>query len=375
MKLAPLFWKKNKMAQHTFLLTLTAAGLDALVDAQNGVTTAIEITQLGVSAQDVVISPTLTALPGEFKRMSAISGLSVSETVIHMNALDSSDESYDVQSIALYLADGTLFAAYSHSQQIFMKTSIASFLFSVDVAFGEAVSANITFGEADFVFPPASETIKGVAQLATQAEVDAGADAQRIVVPATLHHKLSGLLTPITQSIASEASTRGAADTSLDAALNTIIARTITGAGLAVGGGSLAANRLITVLAASAAQIIAGTESGAAITPAGLGPMIKSLAQNGYCTVPCADPANTLLIQWGRFSAAQKTTTSVSFPITFGSCFSALASGTTQTSTSAQDMGATIRSNSITNSGFIAFSAAGVTEAMCYIAIGKIDLS
>lgn len=43
---------------------------------------------------------------------------------------------------------------------------------------------------ADGTHPDASTASKGVVELATQAEVDAGADEQRVVVPATLQEKL-----------------------------------------------------------------------------------------------------------------------------------------------------------------------------------------
>ena len=96
-----------------FLFTITSAGLDALVDAQNGNTNAIVITQLGISASEVDIAPTLLALPNEIKRIDTLSGESVSETIIHMTAFDASTDVYEVRSLGLYLADGTLFAAYS----------------------------------------------------------------------------------------------------------------------------------------------------------------------------------------------------------------------------------------------------------------------
>ena len=49
--------------------------------------------------------------------------------------------------------------------------------------------------------PDASETVKGIAELATQGEVDAGTDAIRVVTPATLSVRLAALTTSITSSI------------------------------------------------------------------------------------------------------------------------------------------------------------------------------
>ena len=143
-------------------LVLTTAGLDALVNAQAGNTENILIAQLGLSDKAFIASPTLDALPGEERRIATVSGQAVSENIIHMTAQDSSAETYDVRGLGLFLDDGTLFATYSQPDPIANKTSIATFLFSVDVAFGEADAGAIEFGDATFIYPPASETVKGL---------------------------------------------------------------------------------------------------------------------------------------------------------------------------------------------------------------------
>ena len=150
-------------------LVLTDAGLDALVNAQAGNTANIQIAQIGVTDQPFVAAPTLDALPNEVKRIGAVSGQSVSETVIHMTAQDSDPVAYDVLGFGVFLDDGTLFASYSQDTPIVRKTSIGAFLFSVDVAFADTDAGAIDFGDALFLYPPASETVKGVAEIATQA--------------------------------------------------------------------------------------------------------------------------------------------------------------------------------------------------------------
>jgi hypothetical protein len=411
----------------SFTLTITTAGLDALVDAQNGVTGAIEITEVGFSDQEVTLAPTLTALPGEFKRIGAISGTAVSETVIHMTAQDSSADIYDLRSFGLYLADGTLFAAYGQADPIISKAAVLNLQLAFDVAFQDAVAGDITFGDATFLFPPATETVKGVAEIATQAEVDAGADDERIVTPLKLETrladafgaivsateevegvaelatqaevdagtddlrivtplKLAQRLAPIIQdildeetariaAIAAEAAARANGDTTLGNSLSALTARTITGAGLASGGGSLAANRVITVAAASIAQLLAGTASNVALTPGVLGPIVKSFGQNGYIALALGDPADALCIQWGRFTANSNTSTSVTFPVAFKQCWAAVTDGTSDTNTNAQDNYPAIRTNTITATGFQVFSANQNADAMAYLAIGSIDLS
>ena len=230
-------------------LTLTQAGLDALVDAQNGVTTTITITQLGLSEQHVTVAPTLDALPGEFKRLDSFAGFAATETIIHMTAHDAGQDTYDLRAIGLFLEDGTLFAAYSQATPIFRKVDIATFLVSFDVLFSEAIAGDIAFGDASFLYPPATEQTKGVAEIATQSEADEGTDDFRIVTPRKLATRLAALLA------------------SINAAIAAIASRKITGAGLATGGGDLTADRAITVTEASTADVIAGTSSTKVLTP------------------------------------------------------------------------------------------------------------
>lgn len=260
------------------MLIITKGGLDALVDAQNGETEEIRIVELGLSDQPVVVAPTLDSLPGEFKRLDTLSGESASETVIHMTALDGSDEIYDVRTIGLFLEDGTLFAAYSHPGLLFRKVDIASFLFSVDVAFSDAVDADIEFGDATFLFPPATESKKGVAELATQGEVDAGLDDERIVTSRKLKVRLDALLALINATIA-------AASDAAMTAIATLTARKVIGAGLAAGGGDLSEDRTITVPAASPAEADGGLIGNKALTPASLVNILAAIASKAASAV------------------------------------------------------------------------------------------
>lgn len=417
-----------------YTLTITTAGRDALVDAQNGVTEAIQISEVGFSNSKFIVSPTLTALPSEVKRVSSVSGTSISATVIHMTAQDASDDAYDVCGFGLFLSDGTLFAVYSQLDPIVSKTPPLNLQLAFDVAFQDAIEGDVTFGNATFLFPPATESIKGVAEIATQAEVNAGADDERFITPLKLATrlaeafgaitdatetvkgvaelatqaetnagtddarivtplKLAGALAPVLQQIfdeameraaadmalandiAAEATARQGADASLEADISAVEARTITGGGIATGGGSLSQSRVISVAGASAAQAIAGTAANVALTPASLGPISKSLGTSGYCTIPTADPANTLLVQWGRFTANSNGSTSVSFPIAFSTAYSVVTDGTSDTSTNAQDNYPAIRTNTIGPTGFQVHSANDNSDAMAFIAIGRIDLS
>jgi microcystin-dependent protein len=58
-------------------------------------------------------------------------------------------------------------------------------LLSADIQFATIDAATLTFGEATFLNPPATTEVQGVIELATQAEVDAGADDVRALTPRT----------------------------------------------------------------------------------------------------------------------------------------------------------------------------------------------
>jgi hypothetical protein len=177
-------------------ITITQLGLQALVDAEAGTTNKVVISELGLSEVTFIMAPTLTALPGEFKRISTVSGESVSETVVHLVATDDQVETYTVQGLGLFTDAGILFGVYSQKPEdgpLFQKAEAATFLFAVDITFEAGQATLIEFGDANFTYPPATETRKGVAYLATQAEVNAGADGEKIVTPKTLAGKLGAL--------------------------------------------------------------------------------------------------------------------------------------------------------------------------------------
>ena len=67
----------------------------------------------------------------------------------------------------------------------------------------------------------------------------------------------------------------------LSTEIGDLLATTITGAGLATGGGTLAANRVITVTAATDAQAIAGVDSVTAMTPQRTKAAIESISPLG----------------------------------------------------------------------------------------------
>jgi hypothetical protein len=162
---------------------VTDAGRAALVNAENTGTDPVTIAEFGVSATAVTPLPTATALTGEIKRIATLSGDVVADDTIHLIVRDQSADAFTLRSFAFYLADGTLFAIYGQAGAILEKTAQSLMLLALDVKFGDIDAALLTFGDANFLNPPATETVQGVAELATQGESDAGTDDQRIVTP------------------------------------------------------------------------------------------------------------------------------------------------------------------------------------------------
>lgn len=175
-------------------LIVTNAGRAALVNAQNTGTAPVTVAQIGFSGSVIAASAASTSLTGEFKRLSALSGDVVADDTIHMVGRDESADAYTVRAFALYLNDGTLFAIYGQATPIIDKAAQAIALLAIDVRFADIAATSLTFGNANFLNPPATETVQGVAEIATQAETDGGTDDSRIVTPKKLLSRLASYL-------------------------------------------------------------------------------------------------------------------------------------------------------------------------------------
>lgn len=167
----------------SLVLTVTDAGRAALVNAQNTGTAPVLISQCGVTATAVVPSKTATALPGEIKRIATLSGDVVADDTIHLVIRDQSPDDYSARGLALYLGDGTLFAIYGQADPIVSKTAASMMMLAIDVRFEDIDATSLTFGDANFLNPPATTELQGVVELATVAEAAAGTDPVRAVTP------------------------------------------------------------------------------------------------------------------------------------------------------------------------------------------------
>lgn len=341
-------------------MMITDAGFDAIVAAESGGTDEIRITQIGLTSTPFIAAPTIDALPGEFKRIDAVSGQAVSANVIHVTAYDPSPEVYDVTGIGIYTQEEVLLAVFSAAAEaVLSKAQLATSLIMFDIAFANNMAALIEFGDALFLNPPASETVKGVAEIADNAEADAGEDDTRIMTPKKVKRVLDALATTINAGFLAFQGT-------VNAAIAALQGRTITGDGLVTGGGNLTEDRVLTVAAANTAAMKAGVAADQAITPAVLSSLPRSLAQNGGCEFP---GTGGLIIKQGRFTAAANGSTSVAFDIAFpNECFAVITDGGLSAA-SIQDNYVNVLVGTIGAAGFSAFNNQASYQAN-YIAIG-----
>lgn len=166
-----------------FTIIITNAGRAALVNAENSGTNSVIISEIGFTPTYFSPGATRTSVPGETHRIAAVSGTVVENDRIHLTVRDESSASYSVRGFGLYLSDGTLFAVYGQTATILEKSAQAMLLLAVDIKFADVNAATINFGSTSFSNPTASETVRGVIEIATQAEANAGNDLQRALTP------------------------------------------------------------------------------------------------------------------------------------------------------------------------------------------------
>ncbi|EIZ77769.1 putative phage tail protein [Novosphingobium sp. Rr 2-17] len=394
-------------------LKLTDAGLASVQGASGS--DAVVIAELGLTASPFEYAPTLTGLPGEFKRLAVTSGIAASPTVTHLTVYDTSADAWSANGLGLFLSDGTLFAVYSDAAPFLNKSGLAFALLAFDISFEADLAGNIAYGDATFAYPPATEQMRGIAEIATQQEVDDGADDARFVTPKKLWQRLQSIIQSVTDEVAArvnavtllwagianeaaarssgddalsgridiEAATRSAADVALGGRIDaeiqvrkgaddglqgqvdTLRGRTVTGDGLVSGGGDLSDNRKLKVTEADPEDITAGTSGDKVVTPRRLGPIAMLLEQNGFIRF------FGFQLAWGRFTATGNASTAVSFVQPFPTACFAVSGGGSTGGSDAQDNWPQIETASISRTGFTAQSAADGNVACSYIAVGR----
>lgn len=259
-------------------LIMTTAGLTRFTAAQVDDDIDLGISEVGFTDQQFVVAPTLTALPGEIKRVDTISGQAIGGNMVHMTVRDDSADSYEVRGFGLFLADGTLFAVYGQADPIMVKSAQAALFQAIDIAFPTADIENLTFGNTDFLNPPATTETKGVVELATQPEAEAGVDPFLVITCAVLKAMLDGL--------------------GIDAAIAAVLAHTVNVSGLLTGGGAIGGDPTIGLSIAD-------------LEAAGFRTVVdEELGSNGYRIW-----SDGLIEQWGVANVTTEATTTITYPV------------------------------------------------------------
>ena len=329
-------------------LTITQAGHSRFTAAQVDDDIDLSISAVGLSDRAFVAAPTLTALPGEFRRVSTISGEAMGDNVVHMIVRDAERIAYRVRGFGLFLADGTLFATYAQDEALFEKAVLSDMHLAIDIAFPTGNVEQLTFGDTNFLNPPATTGTRGVIQLATQEEVDTGEDGERAVTPRTLAQRLAVFAGLLGRRITGAGLASGGGDLTADrtitveaaspaeadagalaskaltpASIVNILAsiaarvpltRRVDTGGLALGGGALGTDQTISVPAATSEQLLYATASNVAVTPQSFGGLAHLLEANGYWTLP-----GGLIVQWVNYRAtlADEPGVTVNYPLAF----------------------------------------------------------
>lgn len=155
-------------------ITITPAGFAAIVNAEHDGTAPVRISHVGVTPQAFNVDTVGAAVPGEIKRISTFGGKAVAVDTLHLNIRDDSSDTYTLRGFGLYLSNGVLFAVYSQATPIMEKAAAATLLLATDIRFAKITATSIEVGDVDFINPPASTTIAGVARFATDDEAAAG---------------------------------------------------------------------------------------------------------------------------------------------------------------------------------------------------------
>lgn len=176
-------------------LTLTDAGMQALVNSQKNGTNALVLSSVQFGTGKYKAEPTQTALAEPFKTLTTISGGAVGNNIIHIGIRDTDVEEYTVNEIGVFTDSGVLFAVYSQETPLIQKAANSYVMVVLDFPVLAAGQDDIVVeGSGGFWNPPATTETQGVVELATVEETKAGDDTTRAVTPKGLKGALEGLI-------------------------------------------------------------------------------------------------------------------------------------------------------------------------------------
>ena len=181
--------------------TITDRGRAAVTNARNN-GLAAEVTHIAIGSGSGTPSASDTTLLNEIKRIPANTGTNPSPSELYIEVADFSGDEYSVYEFAPVLSDGTLLAVYRQTTPIIETTAVVPLLLQISIPIQsfppDSVMVN---GDTNFQTPQASETMAGMAEIATQSEVNAGTDHKRIVTAKTLKSRLASFVRNATESV------------------------------------------------------------------------------------------------------------------------------------------------------------------------------
>ena len=255
-------------------IIVTAAGRQALINAAQTGMAPVVINRIGVGTGKYTPSATQTTLVAETKRLPIVEGGNAGDNSIHVAYRDSSTDSYSIHEIGLFLSDGTLFAVTSQTNPILQKTGTSTAFLVIDIAFTDVDITNLTFGNVTFSNPAANQENAGVVTIATNDEVIAGTNTQKVVTPASLVSRTATATRIGLVELATSAEGTNGTDT----------ARAMTPA---------ATKATIDARAATSTDALAGTSTTLFVTPASLKTVTATSSRIGLVELATDDEAKT----------------------------------------------------------------------------------
>jgi hypothetical protein len=173
------------------VLQITDAGRAAMVDAVGGGTRQVRIAAAGLTAQAFVSAPTLEVLPGEFKRIDAVSGQAVAADTVHLTLRDSGTDSYAVRGFGLYLRMARCLPSMARPIRSWKRQRPPHSTWRSIGNWPPPMPPRSPLAIPPLPIRPPPRPC-AVAELASLAEALAGAVADKIITPATLAKVLAG---------------------------------------------------------------------------------------------------------------------------------------------------------------------------------------
>lgn len=170
----------------SMILTITNAGRQALVNAQNTGTLPLVISHVALGSAKYNPAKTQTTLQNEIKRLVSFGGGAVAPDVIHITIHDDSADTYALGEFGLITSTGVLFAVFSQTGDFILeKNSNGILLLSVDIKIATLDITDIQFSGTNFILPPSSKTVAGILKLADDDEAREGLNPYKAMTPKT----------------------------------------------------------------------------------------------------------------------------------------------------------------------------------------------